>query len=80
MQMAFPFYLSMAHAFWFFTHVMMSNDLFALFIHYLICEKNVMAKFGNGRVNIFFKLILFKLGCLCWSVWDAAFNDETFFF
>ncbi len=24
-------------------------------------------------------LTLFKLGCLCWSIWDVAFNDETFF-
>ncbi len=31
MQMALPFYSSMAHAFWFFTHVMIYNDLFALF-------------------------------------------------
>ncbi len=36
MQMAILFYSSIAHAFWFFTHVMMSNDLFALFMHYLI--------------------------------------------
>ncbi len=36
MQMALPFYSSMAHAFRFFTHVMMSNDLFALFMHYFI--------------------------------------------
>ncbi len=28
---------------------------------------------------MFFKLTLFKLGCLCRSVWDVAFNDETFF-
>ncbi len=33
MQMALLFYSSMAHAFWSFTHVMMSNDLFALFMH-----------------------------------------------
>ncbi len=38
-----------------------------------------MAKFGNGRVTFSFKLTLFKLGCLCWSVWDVTFNDETFF-
>ncbi len=73
--MALPFYSSMAHAFWFFTHLLLSNDLFAF---YFIWE--TMAKFGNGRVKyIFFKLTLFKLGCLCWSVWNAAFNDETFF-
>ncbi len=36
----------------------------------------LMVTFGNGRV---FKFTLFKLGCLCWSVCDVAFNDETFF-
>ncbi len=39
-----------------------------------------MVKRGNGRVKYMFKLTLFKLGCLCWSVWDVVFNDETFFF
>ncbi len=80
MQMALPFNSSMAQ-FWVFTHVMMSNDLFALFMHYFILFVRLfMAKFGNGRVIFFFfKLTLFKLGCLCWSVWDVAFNDETFF-
>ncbi len=37
-----------------------------------------MAKFGN--VFFFFFFTLFKLGCLYWSVWDVAFNDDTFFF
>ncbi len=75
MKMALPFYSSMAHVFWFFTHVMMSNDLFALFYKFYLWDF-LMVKFGNGRV---FKRTLFKLGCLCWSVWDVAFKDETFF-
>ncbi len=39
-----------------------------------------MAKFGNGSIFFVFKLTLFKLGCLCLSVWGVAFNDEIFFF
>ncbi len=31
-----------------------------------------------GEKIYIFKLTLFKLGCLCRSVWDVAFN-ETFF-
>ncbi len=64
MQMALSFYSSMAHAFLLFTHVMMSNDLFAL-----LCI-----------ILFYFLLTLFKLGCLSWSVWEVTFNDETFFF
>ncbi len=37
--MALPFYSSMAHAFRLFTHVMMSNDLFALFYFILFVRR-----------------------------------------
>ncbi len=30
-----------------------------------------------GEYFFFFLLTLFKLGCLCWSVWDLAFHVET---
>ncbi len=59
MQMDFPFYSSMAHGFRFFTHVMMSNDLFALFMHYFICEIFLWRNLVMGEY-IFFKLAYFK--------------------
>ncbi len=64
----------MAHAFWFFTHIMMSNDLFAFFYLWDFLWRNLVM----GEYSFFFFLLtLFKLGCLCWSVWYVAFHVET---
>ncbi len=57
-----------------------SNDVqWLVCIILFICKTLFMRKFGNRRVKLFLKHTLFKLGCLCKSVWDVAFNDETFF-
>ncbi len=53
MQMALPFYSSMAHAFRFFTHVMMSND-FALFMNYFILFVRLYGEIRLWESKIFF--------------------------